>query len=111
VEAKVAAELAEQGLLATPTSPNPRPVAWDDLIKLTYLNAVIKVRIGLLIYVYRMSLKARFSTVLEKDACEQSLLCIRLEVPQTTMTLSCTMPSLALHIAPGPTHAEKLDDS
>jgi cytochrome P450 len=45
VEAKVAAELAEHSLLATPTNPCPRPVAWDDLVKLTYLNAVIKVRV------------------------------------------------------------------
>jgi hypothetical protein len=45
VEAKVVAELAQHGLLATPGSPNPRPVQWDDLAKLTYLNAVIKVRI------------------------------------------------------------------
>ncbi len=43
VEAKVAAELAQHGLLATPGNPNPRPVQWDDLGKLTYLNAVIKV--------------------------------------------------------------------
>jgi hypothetical protein len=43
VEAKVAAELAQHGLLATPAIPNPRPVQWDDLAKLTYLNAVIKV--------------------------------------------------------------------
>jgi hypothetical protein len=44
VEAKVAAELAQHGLLATPTNPNPRSVQWDDLAKLTYLNAVIKVK-------------------------------------------------------------------
>jgi cytochrome P450 len=43
VEAKVAAELAQNGLLATPANPNPRPVQWDDLARLTYLNAVITV--------------------------------------------------------------------
>jgi hypothetical protein len=47
VEAKVAAELAQHGLLATHANPNPTPVQWDDLAKLTYLNAVIKVRMGM----------------------------------------------------------------
>ncbi len=42
VEAKVAAELAQHDLLATPASPNPRSVQWDDVGKLMYLNAVIK---------------------------------------------------------------------
>jgi Cytochrome P450 len=43
VEAKVAAELAKHGLLATPDNPSPPPVQWSDLGKLTYMNAVIKV--------------------------------------------------------------------
>eukprot|EP00884_Botryococcus_braunii_P016359 jgi/Botrbrau1/3406/Bobra.0337s0042.1 len=42
VEAKVAAELAQHGLLASPGNPAPRAVEWNDLGKLTYLNAVIK---------------------------------------------------------------------
>ncbi|BDA43874.1 Cytochrome P450 3A11 [Coccomyxa sp. Obi] len=42
VEAKVVDELASLGLLATPAQPQPRPIEWDDISKLTYLNAVIK---------------------------------------------------------------------
>ena len=38
------AELAEHGLLATEANPNPRTLAYPDLGKLTYLQAVIKVR-------------------------------------------------------------------
>ena len=38
------AELAEHGLLATEDNPNPRTLAYPDLGKLTYLQAVIKVR-------------------------------------------------------------------
>ena len=37
------AELAEHGLLATEDNPNPRTLAYPDLGKLTYLQAVIKV--------------------------------------------------------------------
>ena len=37
------AELAEHGLLATGDNPNPRTLAYPDLGKLTYLQAVIKV--------------------------------------------------------------------
>ena len=43
VEEKVVAELAEHGLLATGDNPNPRTLAYPDLGKLTYLQAVIKV--------------------------------------------------------------------
>jgi len=43
VEAKVVEELRSLGLLATPEQPEPRLVEWEDLPKLTYLNAVIKV--------------------------------------------------------------------
>jgi hypothetical protein len=42
VEAKLVAELASLGLLATPGNPTPRTVEWDDLPKLVYLDAVIK---------------------------------------------------------------------
>eukprot|EP00884_Botryococcus_braunii_P003512 jgi/Botrbrau1/13161/Bobra.0187s0109.1 len=42
VEAKVTAELASLGLLATTDNPNPRALEWDDLPKLVYLDAVIK---------------------------------------------------------------------
>jgi cytochrome P450 len=43
VEEKVTAELAEAGLLACSGYPNPRPVQWDDLKRLRYLEAVINV--------------------------------------------------------------------
>lgn len=43
VEAKIVEELGGLGLLATPDKPVPRPIEWDDIQKLTYLNAVIKV--------------------------------------------------------------------
>lgn len=36
-------ELRRLDLLATPEQPCPRPVQWDDITRLTYLNAVIKV--------------------------------------------------------------------
>lgn len=41
-EAKIVEELRSLGLLATPEHPTPRPIEWDDIQKLTYLNAVIK---------------------------------------------------------------------
>ena len=44
VEARLVAELAQHGLLATAMQPTPRPIEWDDIPKLTYLQAVIKVR-------------------------------------------------------------------
>ena len=43
VEEKVVAELAEHSLLATEDNPNPRTLAYPDLGKLVYLQAVIKV--------------------------------------------------------------------
>ncbi len=43
VEAKIVDELEGLGLLGTPDKPVPRPIEWDDIQKLTYLNAVIKV--------------------------------------------------------------------
>lgn len=43
VEAKIVADLASLGLLATPDQPSPRQLAFEDLGKLTYLNMVIKV--------------------------------------------------------------------
>ena len=43
MEAKITEELASLGLLATPERPKPRPLEWEDLSKLVYLNAVIKV--------------------------------------------------------------------
>ncbi|BDA47645.1 Cytochrome P450 3A28 [Coccomyxa sp. Obi] len=42
VEAKVLAELDALGLLVTPERPNPRPLEYDDLTKLTYTNNCIK---------------------------------------------------------------------
>ncbi|EIE20661.1 cytochrome P450 [Coccomyxa subellipsoidea C-169] len=42
VEAKIVEELKSNGLLATPEKSSPRPIEWDDIPKLTYLNAVIK---------------------------------------------------------------------
>ena len=43
VEAKIVEELRQHDLLATAEQPNPRAIQWDDIPKLTYLNAVIKV--------------------------------------------------------------------
>ena len=43
VEARVAAELAAAGLLATPERPQPRSMEHADLARLTYLQCVIKV--------------------------------------------------------------------
>ncbi len=43
VEAKVLAELDALGLLVTPERPNPRPLEYDDITKLTYTNNCIKV--------------------------------------------------------------------
>ena len=43
VEAKIVKELRQHDLLATAEQPNPRAIQWDDIPKLTYLNAVIKV--------------------------------------------------------------------
>ena len=45
VEAKIVEELKSLDLLATPMRPQPRPIQWEDVPKLTYLNAVIKVRL------------------------------------------------------------------
>ena len=42
-EARLVAELAQHGLLATAAQPTPRPIEWDDIPKLTYLQAGIKV--------------------------------------------------------------------
>lgn len=44
VEAKLAAELDEAGLLVTPERPQPRALTHADLARLTYLNCVLKVR-------------------------------------------------------------------
>ena len=43
VERKILAELEGLELLKTPQNPRPREMAYADLSKLTYLNAVIKV--------------------------------------------------------------------
>ena len=43
VEAKICAELDQQGLLKSADRPNPRQVTYDDLGKLTYLDMAIKV--------------------------------------------------------------------
>ncbi len=43
VEAKIVEELKSLDLLATPEQPQPRAIQWDDVPKLTYLTAVIKV--------------------------------------------------------------------
>ena len=43
VEAKVCAELEAHGLLASPDTPTPRAVAFEDLSGLVYLGAAIKV--------------------------------------------------------------------
>lgn len=47
IEAKVVEELHCLELLATPDKPQPRPLQYEDLSKLTYLNLVIKVQKGL----------------------------------------------------------------
>ena len=44
VEAKVVEELRSLDLLATDERPTPRPIQWEDVAKLTYLNSVIKAR-------------------------------------------------------------------
>ncbi len=44
VEARLAAELDEAGLLVTPERPQPRDLTHADLSRLTYLNCVLKVR-------------------------------------------------------------------
>ncbi len=43
VEAKIVEELQSLDLLATAEQPTPRPIQWDDIPRLTYLSAVIKV--------------------------------------------------------------------
>ena len=43
VEAKLVEQLKSLDLLATAEQPAPRPIQWDDIPRLTYLNAVIKV--------------------------------------------------------------------
>jgi len=42
VEARLVAELAGAGLLATPAAPHPRPITHADLARLPYLGAVCK---------------------------------------------------------------------
>ena len=42
VEAKIVEELMDLGLLATPESPTPRQIEWEDTGRLRYLNCVIK---------------------------------------------------------------------
>ena len=49
VEAKIVEELRSLDLLATPEQPSPRPIQWENIPRLTYLNAVIKVRLPLCI--------------------------------------------------------------
>ncbi len=44
VEAKVAAELDQAGLLAKPGRPHPRALEFDDLARLPYLSWACKVR-------------------------------------------------------------------
>lgn len=48
VERKVLAELDSLGLLVTPERPNPRPMEFDDIAKLTYTNNCIKESMRLL---------------------------------------------------------------
>ena len=43
VDAKIVEELKSLDLLATAEQPAPRPIQWDDIPRLIYLNAVIKV--------------------------------------------------------------------
>ena len=43
VDAKLAAELDEAGLLVTPQRPAPRAMEYSDLARLTYLGWVCKV--------------------------------------------------------------------
>ncbi len=43
IEAKIVEELASLELLATAQAPQPRPLQYEDLNKLAYLNLVIKV--------------------------------------------------------------------
>ena len=46
VEAKLLEELKSLDLLATPEQPQPRAIQWEDVPRLMYLNAVIKVSCG-----------------------------------------------------------------
>lgn len=46
VEAKLCEELRGLSLLATPESPTPRQVAFEDIGRMPYLTAVVKVRAG-----------------------------------------------------------------
>lgn len=46
VEAKVLAELASLGLMATINEPTPRAMEYDDIAKLTYTTNAIKVCFG-----------------------------------------------------------------
>ena len=43
VEAGILKELRALNLLATPQNPIPQPIQWDDVPKLVYLTATIKV--------------------------------------------------------------------
>lgn len=43
VEAGIERELRGLDLLASPQAPVPRAIQWDDIPKLTYLTATIKV--------------------------------------------------------------------
>ena len=43
VEKKVLAELDAHGLLVTQARPKPRPLEWEDLGRLSYMNNCIKV--------------------------------------------------------------------
>lgn len=42
VEAKLIEELQEQGLLATPEQPHPRPLRYEDINRLPYLSMVVR---------------------------------------------------------------------
>ena len=43
VDAKIVEELKSLDLLASAEQPAPRPIQWDDIPRLIYLNAVVKV--------------------------------------------------------------------
>lgn len=42
VETKLVEELQDQGLLATPEQPHPRPLRYEDINRLPYLSMVVR---------------------------------------------------------------------
>lgn len=48
MQRRIAQELGELGLLATPRNPTPHPPVYGDLAKLQYMNAVLRESLRLL---------------------------------------------------------------